>query len=175
MFQYLRNSPRHKSSAPHIGLATAAILVFVVALAAFAYAGSHARYMADDFCTAYELDRNGFLLSQKHWYMGWTGRYSFTAAVNLAELIGPTIVPFLPSFALGLWLSIWVWTSVSTQSVGSPLTASTGFDSCVGSNALCILRQPSQHWPSAVLANRYADVCRPFDLSDLDGGHLLLA
>jgi hypothetical protein len=109
--------PWHRRPVLWVGMAIAASVAFAAALAAYAYAGTFARYMADDFCMAYELARNGFLASQAYWFTTFFGRYSSTAAVNLAELIGPRIVPFLPALALGAWLLIAVWTVLQLAKV----------------------------------------------------------
>lgn len=102
--------PWHRRPSLWVGAAIGASVGFVAALAAYAYAGIFARYLADDFCTAYELGRNGFLGSQKYWYVEWSGRYSSTASINLVELIGHRIVPFLPALVLVAWLLITFWT-----------------------------------------------------------------
>jgi uncharacterized protein DUF6056 len=91
------------------------LIIFVIAslsmaLLAIAQIGLFTRYMADDYCTASELHAQGFLQSQRYWYTSWTGRFSFTFLVSLAELVGPAIVPFLPTLALALWLIVCTWT-----------------------------------------------------------------
>lgn len=82
-----------------LGLAVAALLPPVLTAA---YVGRFSRYLADDFCTLGSLRQLGFWGSQAYWYMHWSGRFSFTFLVNVAEWIGPQIVPILP--ALGLIL-----------------------------------------------------------------------
>jgi hypothetical protein len=78
-------------------------------LLAHAYVGYFARYVADDFYTAAVLRDRGVIGSQIYWYIRWTGRFSFTLAVNLAELFGPKIVSYLPGLTLGAWLLVLSW------------------------------------------------------------------
>jgi len=61
------------------------------ALLAFAYVGLFTRYMADDYCAAVAVRRDGFLGSQLGWYGGWTGRFSFSFVLAAAESVGPAV------------------------------------------------------------------------------------
>ena len=79
------------------------------ALLAHAYVGLFSRYWYDDFCTAAVLRDMGFVGSQRHWYLGWSGRFSFHFLVNLLELAGPRVVPFLPLAALAAWTAVSAW------------------------------------------------------------------
>jgi hypothetical protein len=67
--------------------------------------------MADDYCTAARINEIGFIKSQIAWYSHWTGRFSFSFLVGVAEMIGPAVVPFLPITALAGWLSATVWST----------------------------------------------------------------
>ena len=78
-------------------------------LAAHAYLGTFSRYLADDFCTASSLRRLGFAASQAYWYETWSGRFSFTFVVSLAQAVGPSLTPWLPSLALLAWLAAWLY------------------------------------------------------------------
>src|SRR5690606_24235274 len=82
------------------GVAAVWLAVAGVALGAHGYLGWFTRYLGDDFCTAGILVANGLLESQIHWYTIWSGRFSFTFLVNLAEMVGPGIVPVLPIVAM---------------------------------------------------------------------------
>src|SRR5919199_4029683 len=73
----------------------------VVPLLAYAWVGSFSRYTADDYCWAAILGTQGFWQAQVHWYTVYSPRYAFTFLVNLAELAGPPMVPFLPPVAGG--------------------------------------------------------------------------
>lgn len=90
-------------------LTVAAAVTLSVALLAFAFLGSFVRYMGDDWCTAAVINKNGLLLSQWKWYLGWTGRYSFSLASGIAHLPGPQAAPFIPALMLGLWLVAASW------------------------------------------------------------------
>jgi Family of unknown function (DUF6056) len=80
-----------------------------LALAAHGYIGLFARYMADDYNTWRVVHARGFLNAQVHWYLDWTGRFSFSLVVSLCSLIGPRIVPFLPALLLASWVAALVW------------------------------------------------------------------
>jgi hypothetical protein len=90
-------------------LLIAAILVLFVTPLAHAILGSYTRYIADDWCTAASVFSQGLIKAQCDWYMNWSGRYSFTFAVSLAELIGIRLVPLLPTLALGIWIVVATW------------------------------------------------------------------
>src|SRR5256885_9236639 len=47
--------------------------------------------------------------AQVHWYTVYSPRYAFTFLVNLTELAGPPIVPFLPPLAIAGWLAALTW------------------------------------------------------------------
>lgn len=86
------------------------VLLFMLsALALYAYQGTFTRYMADDYCSAAALKEEGFLGAQAHWWTNWSGRYSFSFAISLVELLGLTVVPVLPAAILFLWLFSIVW------------------------------------------------------------------
>ena len=70
--------------------------LLAAALAAHAYVGLFARYMADDYCTAGTVRTAGLLETQRHFYLAWSGRFSFTWTVSLVELLGTGVVPYLP-------------------------------------------------------------------------------
>ncbi len=85
------------------------VVLLLGALLAFVYLGHFTRYMADDYCTAAYANSAGFYKPQIESYRDWTGRFSFSFLLAVAELIGPSIVPFLPLFALTCWLAASVW------------------------------------------------------------------
>lgn len=82
-----------------------ALVILLIPLAGYGYAGTYSRYMADDYCTAGSLSRNGFVGSQAYWFNHWSGRYSFTFTVTLLELIGIWVTRLLPFLAILLWVS----------------------------------------------------------------------
>ena len=65
---------------------------FVMALAAYSYVGFFTRYMADDYTTRRTVDLLGLLGAHTLWYMGWTGRFSFSFVISLLGLTGPRVV-----------------------------------------------------------------------------------
>lgn len=83
--------------------------LLALALFAHAYVGFFTRYMADDYCSAGTLRTAGFLETQRHFYLVWSGRFSFTLSVSLFELLGTGVVPFLPAAALLCWLAATTW------------------------------------------------------------------
>ena len=87
-----------------VPLGLAAGLAAALPIAAHAYLGTYSRYIADDFCTASTLRRFGLLASQSYWYETWTGRYSYTFAVSLAQSIGPALTPWLTLLILIAWI-----------------------------------------------------------------------
>jgi hypothetical protein len=72
--------------------------------------GAFSRYTADDFCWAGILRTDGFIDAQVYWYSVYSPRYAFTFIVNVAELIGPWLVPWLPGAAILAWLGAFTWT-----------------------------------------------------------------
>jgi len=103
--------PNEASLNPRLltGVAGVWLAVAGVAMAAHGYLGWFTRYLGDDFCTAGILVANGLLESQIHWYTIWSGRFSFTFLVNLAEMVGPGIVPVLPIVAMLAWVAALAW------------------------------------------------------------------
>jgi len=73
-------------------------------LAVYGLVGAFSRYTADDFCWAGVLRTEGFVQANVHWYAIYSPRYAFTFLVNLTELVGPAVVPFLPASAILVWL-----------------------------------------------------------------------
>src|ERR1044071_1955217 len=90
-------------------LAAALTVTLLVPLLAFTYLGHFIRYMGDDWCTAAVINRAGLLGAQWSWYVGWTGRFSFSLASGIAPLPGPRAAPFVPALMLALWLAAACW------------------------------------------------------------------
>jgi hypothetical protein len=90
-------------------LTAVSITAFSGALLAHVYIGSFGRFVTDDYCTAGILGSHGFFGAQKYWFVTWTGRFSFIMAIDLAHLIGPKIVPLLPTIVLSAWLVVLTW------------------------------------------------------------------
>ena len=86
-------------------------------LLVYGYLGLFSRYAADDYCTAGQLVQNGLLGMQAELYRGWSGRFSFTFFVGLAELIGSSAVMVLPMLALVAWVAASMWLVVRLPAV----------------------------------------------------------
>jgi hypothetical protein len=85
------------------------VIALLCALLAFAYVGHFTRYMADDYCLAAELHELGFARTQMRLYTGWTGRYSYSFLISLAEMIGTATVPVGPLLGVACWLAAAIW------------------------------------------------------------------
>jgi hypothetical protein len=84
-------------------------LLLAAPLLAHAYVGLFTRYMADDYCTAAALRQAGLLGMQREFYLGWSGRFSFTLTAGLVETLGAGVVPYLPAVVLAAWLAALAW------------------------------------------------------------------
>lgn len=87
---------------------TIAIALLATPLLAHAYLGFFTRYMADDYCTAASA-RDGLLAMQKHFYLGWSGRFAFTFTIGLVESLGAWVVPFLPGVLTAALVAALAW------------------------------------------------------------------
>ena len=81
------------------------LLSSAAALATLCVRGIYVRYKADDYWTASVVARLGFWKSQTWWYERWSGRYSYTFLIGIAEAIGPRIVPGLVFATIAGWLA----------------------------------------------------------------------
>ena len=104
-------TPARKPAATPAAAAAYAVSTLLLAapLLAHAYVGLFTRYMADDYCTAAALRAEGLLGMQRVFYLGWSGRFSFTLTAGLVEMLGTAVVPVLPAFMLAAWLAALVW------------------------------------------------------------------
>jgi hypothetical protein len=85
------------------------VIILALPLVMYAWIGFFTRYVADDFWSAGYLRTLGFWGAQVYWYMSWTGRYTFTFLVTLAELMGPISTRWLPVTSLMLWTGALYW------------------------------------------------------------------
>ena len=86
-----------------------ALFAFAVYFAYYIFSTStYVRFWADDFCTAFVLDKYGFLGAQKFSWLTWSGRFTYNFFIYLLMALGPFITKILPivTFIL-LALSIW--------------------------------------------------------------------
>src|SRR5438270_5818522 len=95
--------------APERAVSAAILAALCAPLLALAITGLFSRYAADDYCTAGQVQLAGFVEAQSRLYVGWSGRFAATLLVTLVELIGPAVVPVLPSVALFGWLLATTW------------------------------------------------------------------
>lgn len=91
------------------GVAIVSVLGLSSTLLAHAYVGSFGRPLSDDYCMASIFRSHGFLGAQRVWYEQWSGRFSYVMVTDLANLIGPKIIPFLPATVLSSWLAALTW------------------------------------------------------------------
>jgi hypothetical protein len=87
----------------------AALASFLLPLALYCIVGLYTRYVADDYETAASLNKYGFWGSQRFWYLGWSGRYTYFMIVNLFQMLGVRAAPFLAAVCLVLWLVALSW------------------------------------------------------------------
>lgn len=92
-----------------LGIAALAVAV-LVALAVYAWRGRHARYVTDDFCTAAELQKRGFLGAMRFHRIDWSGRYSYYAIKAIPESIGPATARVMPAVMIALFSAAGFWT-----------------------------------------------------------------
>lgn len=105
------------------------LVVFTLALGLFAYAGTYARYWADDYCYSGVVRQMGLLRGVVDWYSTSGNRVSAVFAVALSDLFGQVGIRFLPMAILALWAGAWLfflwkltgrlnWTPASTLWLG---------------------------------------------------------
>jgi hypothetical protein len=85
------------------------VILLALPLVLYAWIGFYSRYVADDFWSAGYLRTLGFWGAQHYWYTSWTGRYTNTFLVALAELLGPGTTSWLPVTSLVLWIVALYW------------------------------------------------------------------
>ena len=114
---------------PALALKRAALvllgLALLAGLAAFAQAGSYARYWADDYCYSAAVKQVGLVQGIRDWYNTSGNRLSTLVVVALSELGGPRAVQFLPAAQLLLWLAGWVVFLASLQRAAAPRAFTT--------------------------------------------------
>lgn len=75
----------------------------------FAYAGTYARYWADDYCYSATIKQHGLAGGIVDWYRVSGNRVSTLVPVALSELFGPAAIQFLPLSILILWAGACVY------------------------------------------------------------------
>ncbi len=82
---------------------------FMLPLVLYCVVGFYTRYAADDYETAGSLNKYGFWGSQRFWYLGWSGRYSYFLIVGLFQLLDVGAAPVLTTMGLVLWMAALWW------------------------------------------------------------------
>jgi hypothetical protein len=88
-------------------VAALGVLVFLGRIALFAYAGSFARYWADDYCYSAVARDSGLLGSIWDWYRASGNRFSTILMVSISEWFGPHAIRFVPMLVLLAWTAGW--------------------------------------------------------------------
>jgi len=76
---------------------TLLIITVLAALCSFAWRGWYARYMFDDFCTAWRLHDLGLAGMVAYFRKSWSGRYAYYIVKGLLESLGPWTPRIVPS------------------------------------------------------------------------------
>jgi hypothetical protein len=85
------------------------VVILALPLIMYAWIGFYSRYVADDFWSAGYLRTLGFWGAQYYWYTEWTGRYTNSLLITLAELLGTGTTRWLPVTSLTLWAAALYW------------------------------------------------------------------
>lgn len=85
------------------------LVVFALALGLFAYAGTYARYWADDYCYSGVVRQMGLLQGVGDWYTTSGNRVSALFAVAFSDLFGQVGIRFLLMAILVLWVGAWLF------------------------------------------------------------------
>ena len=80
------------------------LTILAVPLILHAYLGSFSRFLGDDYCSAFQADRLGILRASWYWYLTWSGRYSASILDGIFGVLGPSVVSFVTSAVIGVWL-----------------------------------------------------------------------
>jgi len=83
--------------------------IFLVDLLLYVDLGRFSRLLADDYCSAYMVQRLGLLRSIWYWYLNWSGGFSTSVADGLLEIFGRYGQPATIPIFLLLWVTGTVW------------------------------------------------------------------
>jgi hypothetical protein len=78
----------------------------VIALSLHAYLGTLSRYLADDFCSAYQAHRLGIFRAAWFWYLNWSGRFSASILDATVGSFHPNLIRFVVALTILLWLIV---------------------------------------------------------------------
>lgn len=101
-------------------------LALLAGLAAYAWRGSYARYITDDYCTSVKLRDLGFVDAMLWHRNHWSGRYAYFAVKAIPESIGKGTTPYTPSVTIALFCAAAIWAVHRTAKPGALLAWTTG-------------------------------------------------
>lgn len=84
---------------------TVAMLFSSLVLFLHGYLGHFTRYIADDFCSAFQAGRLGVFRAVWFWYITWSGRYFASILDGVVGRLGPKALPFVVPLTILLWLA----------------------------------------------------------------------
>jgi len=85
------------------------IVVFLIGIALFIYAGSYSRYWADDYCYSAVVKQLGLFRGLVNWYDTSGNRLSALAVVAFTEIFGWKFIRFTTLVILALWVGAWIF------------------------------------------------------------------
>lgn len=77
-----------------------------IALSLHVYLGMFSRYLADDFCSAYQAHRLGIFRAAWFWYLNWSGRFSASVLDAIVGSFSPSLIRFVVALTILLWLIV---------------------------------------------------------------------
>jgi hypothetical protein len=101
-------------------------LTLLTGLAVYAWRGSYARYITDDYCTSVKLRDLGFVDAMLWHRNHWSGRYAYFAVKAIPEAIGKGTTPFTPAVTIALFCAAAIWAIQRTAKPGAALAWTTG-------------------------------------------------
>ena len=136
------------------------------ALAAFAYIGTFARHIADDYCSAHLLD-GGFFSHLWRNYLTVSDRLSNFVLIGVSEAISPLSVRVLPGLLLALWVVGLTWLLLEASRVAGgqwsvPLCATLGLLLVFYVILLAPNRYQTLYWRSSSAAHLAPLTLMPF-------------
>ncbi len=99
--------PVRKPIPLHLAAAVLGALIFLAAVAAFAYTGTASRYWADDYCYSAVSRYHGLFGSIWEWYRASGNRFTTIFMVSLSEIFGARAISYVPAFVLAVWSAGW--------------------------------------------------------------------
>lgn len=107
-------------------ICAAVALALLAGLAAYAWRGHYARYITDDYCTAFKLRSLGFVDAMLWHRNHWSGRYTYFAVKAIPESIGQSTTVYTPAVTIALFCAAAIWMVRRAAKTGALLAATTG-------------------------------------------------